>query len=341
MSPRLQHRVGLAQVGVHRARIRVVGEQQLAVRDRERLVVDVDDAAAGIRLLRDLVRVADGRDAGADVQELPDAVARAEADGPAQEGAVVQRVATAPARACASSWTSAPASRPSATPTRSPSRSTRTAASSTSTTRPSRSRTANCCSPTTRTRSVHADLRQPNAILEARETRRLLDFDAPVAVLMVALLHFIPETTTRRACSSATRRRCARQLPGHVARDGRRPEREGRCGRRDVPVTDRPVCVRDRAQITELFDGFELVEPGVCTPRNGARTIRTRSLNRAGPGPWAASARRSSELPGRAEGGVSSGRFWPRRRRRVGVRRRRGIRPASGRRLPRRRPGSG
>jgi hypothetical protein len=28
-------------------------------------------------------------------------------------------------------------------------------------------------------------------------------------------------------------------------------------------VTDRPVHVRDRAQITELFDGFELVEPGV------------------------------------------------------------------------------
>ena len=47
---------------------------------------------------------------------------------------------------------------------------------------------------------VDADLRTPDVIL--REAVRILDFTRPVAVLLVAVLHFIPTSTTRKASSS-------------------------------------------------------------------------------------------------------------------------------------------
>jgi len=40
---------------------------------------------------------------------------------------------------------------------------------------------------------VSADLREPGAVLGASTTRELLDFDRPLAVLMVDVLHFVPE----------------------------------------------------------------------------------------------------------------------------------------------------
>jgi hypothetical protein len=44
-----------------------------------------------------------------------------------------------------------------------------------------------------RTGYVDADLRDPKAILSSHVTRDLLDFNQPVAVLLIALLHFIPD----------------------------------------------------------------------------------------------------------------------------------------------------
>jgi SAM-dependent methyltransferase len=117
--------------------------------------------------------------------------------------------------------------------------------------------------------AVHADLRQPSAVLDARETRRLLDFDAPVAVLMVALLHFIPDADDPK---SLLKRYQAALMPGsylvmsHATDEGLNV-RVGAAAEM-YRITDRPVCVRDRAQITELFDGFELIDPGVVhTPQ--------------------------------------------------------------------------
>lgn len=41
---------------------------------------------------------------------------------------------------------------------------------------------------------LHADAREPRAILDHPDTRRVLDFDRPVGILLVALLHFIQES---------------------------------------------------------------------------------------------------------------------------------------------------
>lgn len=41
--------------------------------------------------------------------------------------------------------------------------------------------------------AIEGDVRDPDAILAHRETRRLIDFTAPVGLLMVAVLHFVPD----------------------------------------------------------------------------------------------------------------------------------------------------
>ena len=112
--------------------------------------------------------------------------------------------------------------------------------------------------------AVHADLRQPDVVLNARETRRLLDFDEPVAVLMVALMHFIPDEDDPK---SLLKRYHQALAPGsflvmsHATDEGLNV-RVGTAAEM-YRVTNKPACVRDRGQIVELFDGFELVEPGV------------------------------------------------------------------------------
>jgi hypothetical protein len=56
----------------------------------------------------------------------------------------------------------------------------------------------------TTTLAVLADLRQPEAILSHPDVRRLLDFTRPVAVLLVAVLHFLTDAEDPAGISRAT-----------------------------------------------------------------------------------------------------------------------------------------
>ena len=47
--------------------------------------------------------------------------------------------------------------------------------------------------PEGRTAYIHADLRDPGAILSNETTREVLDFSQPVALMLVGILHFIPD----------------------------------------------------------------------------------------------------------------------------------------------------
>ena len=74
---------------------------------------------------------------------------------------------------------------------------------------------------------VDADIRDTDRILA--EAARTLDFSQPVAVMLLAVLHFVPDADdpykiTARLMDAAARR----QLPGAVPRDQRHPERAGR-----------------------------------------------------------------------------------------------------------------
>jgi hypothetical protein len=66
-------RVPRVGVDVLAAALRCTGQQRLRVRQHDRVVVDVDDPRLRRRPLRHLVGVAGGGQAGADVEELPEA----------------------------------------------------------------------------------------------------------------------------------------------------------------------------------------------------------------------------------------------------------------------------
>ena len=113
------------------------------------------------------------------------------------------------------------------------------------------------------TRMVEADLRRPRELLEHPEIK-LLDFDRPIALLLVATLHFIPDEDDPAGIMSVLREALA---PGsalaftHASADGI-PDVVAKV----VEVykkTSAPGTPRTAAQVTALFGEFELVEPGL------------------------------------------------------------------------------
>ena len=111
---------------------------------------------------------------------------------------------------------------------------------------------------------VLADVREPKTILENPQVLELLDFDRPVAVLMVALLHFVAHDEDAAGIVAAFRDVLA---PGSAlvishGTDGGRPEVSA-AARKGWDNATSKVVVRDHAEIAAMFGDFELVEPGV------------------------------------------------------------------------------
>lgn len=110
---------------------------------------------------------------------------------------------------------------------------------------------------------LEADLRDPDTILD--EARRTLDFDRPVAVLLIAVLHFIPDADDPHALV----RRLRDALPpgSYVAVSHTTADLGAETGDTATAEYSRMSSAqavhRDRAAITRFMDGLELVEPGV------------------------------------------------------------------------------
>ncbi len=113
---------------------------------------------------------------------------------------------------------------------------------------------------------LQADVRDWKSVLAAREVNDLLDFDEPVAVLMIALLHFVSDDENPAAIIGGYRDRLA---PGsflamsHAGYEADEETPELREARKVYESSVTRTALRDSAEITRLFDGFELVEPGV------------------------------------------------------------------------------
>lgn len=65
---------------------------------------------------------------------------------------------------------------------------------------------------------IQSDLRDPAAILAHPDTGRLIDLTQPLAILFVAVLHFVPDPDAQQAVTAFTSVAAPRQLPGAVAR---------------------------------------------------------------------------------------------------------------------------
>jgi len=119
---------------------------------------------------------------------------------------------------------------------------------------------------------IQADARRPEQILAHAETRRLLDLQQPVAVLLVAMLHFVPDDDAAERMVRTLRDALA---PGsyivisHAISDSLdNAPNEALEGSRNVyNRSTNPFKLRSRAQVGQFFTGLELIEPGlVDTP---------------------------------------------------------------------------
>ncbi|MGV9678461.1 SAM-dependent methyltransferase [Nocardia sp. NPDC003482] len=115
---------------------------------------------------------------------------------------------------------------------------------------------------------VEADLRRPEVILDHPETRRLIDFDQPVGLLTVSVWPFIPDADRPRELMARLRDR----LPAgsyvalsHASMSEVDPELQQLAAEISDMYADTSdsLTMRDREDILALFDGFELVEPGL------------------------------------------------------------------------------
>jgi hypothetical protein len=124
---------------------------------------------------------------------------------------------------------------------------------------------------------VSADVREPERILEAPETRKLIDFSQPVAILIVAIFHFItgPEDSRHVAGNPSPSEIMTvfreRVAPGsfvvmtHGTFDGVSDKEQSLIEGLYSGATS-PAVFRAREEIAELFAGWELVPPGVARP---------------------------------------------------------------------------
>jgi SAM-dependent methyltransferase len=114
---------------------------------------------------------------------------------------------------------------------------------------------------------VPADLRAPAGILDSEPVGRLLDLGRPVALLLVAVLHFLDDADKPYERVAELRDALA---PGsllvltHASTDAGPATTEQ--GARVSDVYRRggsSLVMRNEAEIARFFAGFELVEPGV------------------------------------------------------------------------------
>ncbi|SDP83688.1 S-adenosyl methyltransferase [Lentzea jiangxiensis] len=113
---------------------------------------------------------------------------------------------------------------------------------------------------------LQADVRDPLGVLSSPEVGKQLDFDEPVAVLMISLLHFVADEEDPWGVVGGYRDRLA---PGsflaisHAGYEGEEEPESYREARRIYDRDVTPMTLRGRAGLTRLFEGFDLVEPGV------------------------------------------------------------------------------
>jgi O-methyltransferase involved in polyketide biosynthesis len=119
--------------------------------------------------------------------------------------------------------------------------------------------------PEGKTDYIHADLRDTDTILTG--AAQTLDFSQPIAVLLLAILHFIPDDDDPYGI---VRKLLDAVPPGsflvmvHASSDIH-PDQEAEMTRRYNESGAAQMRTRSRAEIAEFFTGLEMIDPGVTS----------------------------------------------------------------------------
>jgi S-adenosyl methyltransferase len=115
---------------------------------------------------------------------------------------------------------------------------------------------------------IEADVREPKLILEHPAVHRLIDFDQPLGLMMVAVLHFVADEEDPRGLIDQFAKRMV--AGGYLVMS--HGTADGPTGSQMTKVTDlyrKTVAdntMRSRAEVQALFGGFDLLSPGVVWP---------------------------------------------------------------------------
>lgn len=112
---------------------------------------------------------------------------------------------------------------------------------------------------------VQSDLRMPREIMTHPEIKKRIDFDGPVAVLMLASLHFVTDAENPQAALDlwrATMRHGSHLAISHITADAIEPAK-AKAAQEVYANASAPAVPRTRAQVESFFDGFDVVPPGV------------------------------------------------------------------------------
>ncbi|MFF2547902.1 SAM-dependent methyltransferase [Kitasatospora sp. NPDC058063] len=138
--------------------------------------------------------------------------------------------------------------------------------------------------PEGRTCYVDADFRDPESIINNPRLREVLDFSQPVALSLIAIVHFVldeddPQGIVRRFMDALA--------PGSflaltVFTGDTDPVGVGGVGR-EYNARGIPLQIRDKAEAEAFFEGYELLDPGVTLvhhwrPDADAPPVRDRDI---------------------------------------------------------------
>jgi SAM-dependent methyltransferase len=144
------------------------------------------------------------------------------------------------------------------------------------------------------TAAIQGDLRRPEAMLDNPRLREVLDFSRPIGVLLVAVVHFIPDT--HDPAGAVARLRDAVTSGSHLVLSHAAwppPASDDALRARDLyDQTRTSLILRTGDEIAAYLDGWPIMEPGVVTvahwrpeegaPESGERTDRLPALAAVG-----------------------------------------------------------
>lgn len=113
---------------------------------------------------------------------------------------------------------------------------------------------------------VHRDICEMDAILDDPQTKRLIDFDQPIGLMMASVIHLVSEEHCREVAGVSTHelvRAYLDRLPAgsmfafeHFTSDGQNPAEIQALNDLELGVVFRPV-----SEIRGYFDGLDIVQP--------------------------------------------------------------------------------
>ncbi|MEU3572817.1 SAM-dependent methyltransferase [Kitasatospora sp. NPDC036755] len=138
--------------------------------------------------------------------------------------------------------------------------------------------------PEGRTCYLDADFRDPESIIGNPRLREVLDLAQPVALSLIAMVHFVPDEQDPQGI---VRRLMDALAPGSflaltVFTGDTDPVGVGGVGR-EYNARGIPLQIRDRAETEAFFTGYELLDPGVALvhrwrPEAGVAPVRDRDI---------------------------------------------------------------